>query len=127
MDTDITKLTEALISISNVLKEIYGKDNQIKEVQAVQEPTMQAQPGIQQPINTLAPITQTMADSGSFEIAPIQTAHQIPQQVTATPVIETDKDKIKRLEAELAQMRQSNINFNFAPAMIGGQYGQGNN
>jgi hypothetical protein len=133
MDTEITKLIQALRGISNKLEEIYGKPGETKENTEKSEPQVQAlsdRPTVQElslPAtvpNTVAPQpfdTSTfnpMLPSGSFEVAPMDN-QVIPQ-------VETDADKIRRLEAELQQVRHQNINFNFAPTAIGGTYGKSN-
>lgn len=152
MDTEVTKLIEALRSISNVLEDIYGKtkDNgPVSNGNAGQpdQPTQGEQTSImQQPIHQLSvvapnggqatagPINNTNDRiSGSFENLPMlsngvqQGVLQNPQVIT--PTVITDKDRIKQLEQELsAVQRQNNVNFNFAPVTIGGTpNGQGNN
>ena len=134
MDTEITKLIQALRGISNKLEEIYGEPRETTQVTEESKPQMQAlpdQPEVQQlpvpgAIQTLPamqaftpqPFEQLVPQS-SFEVAPVNT--QASQQI-----VETDAEKIKRLEAELQRIRHQNINFNFAPTAIGGTYGQGN-
>ena len=134
MDTEISKLIQALRGISNKLEEIYGEPRETTQVAEEPKPQMQAlpnQPEMQQlsvpgTIQTL-PATQPfnsqsfdqLVPQSSFEVAPVNT--QNSQQI-----VETDAEKIKRLESELQRIRHQNINFNFAPTAIGGTYGQGN-
>ena len=135
MDTEISKLIQALRGISNKLEEIYGEpreNNETKEniersntsmpVQGLL-PVVQTPERVQQMSNTTeqvpAKVDNQLVYQGSFETAPVSTAFT-PQ------VVESDADKIKRLEHELSQMKHQNINFNFAPTNIGGTYGQSN-
>ena len=134
MDTEITKLIQALRGISNKLEEIYGKPGETTQITEEPKPQMQAlpnQPEMQQlpmsgAIQTVsAPQAfnpqsfDQLVPQSSFEVAPVNT--QNSQQI-----VETDAEKIKRLESELQRIRHQNINFNFAPTAIGGTYGQGN-
>ncbi len=132
MDTEITKLIQALRGISNKLEEIYGTARESKEnVERADTPmsmqgllpNVQAPEGAKQMPATAeqvpAKVDNQLVYQGSFEATPVSTAFT-PQ------VVESDADKIKRLEHELSQMKHQNINFNFAPTNIGGTYGQSN-
>lgn len=151
MDTEVTKLIEALRSISNVLEDIYGKTKDNGPVssgdagQSNQSPQGDQTTVMQQPVHQLPvalPSNQPAVGSlnntndrisGSFDNLPVlsngvqQGVMQNPQVIT--PTVLTDKDRIKQLEQELsAVQRQNNVNFNFAPVTIGGTpNGQGNN
>ena len=119
MDTEITKLIQALRGISNKLEEIYGKPTETKEKVEPQMPMQNPVQELQMPA-VVAPQSNQLVTQGSFDIAPVS------GEFTSQVVQETDADKIKRLERELNQMKHQNINFNFAPTAIGGTYGQGN-
>lgn len=136
MDTEISKLIQALRGISNKLEEIYGEPKENNETKENIErsntsmpmqgllPVVQTPERVQQMSNTTEQVPikadNQMVRQGSFDSAQVFTS-VIPQVVT-----ETDADKIKRLEQELSQIKHQNINFNFAPTNIGGTYGQSN-
>lgn len=119
MDTEITKLIQALRGISNKLEEIYGKSTETKEKVEPQMPMQNPVQELQMPAVTASQSNQ-LVTQGSFDIAPVS------GELTPQVVQEADADKIKRLERELNQMKHQNINFNFAPTAIGGTYGQSN-
>jgi hypothetical protein len=133
MDTEITKLIQALRGISNKLEEIYGKPRETQEIN--EEPKSQVQT---LPDNTQVqelPVPATVSDTFAPQAFPAQqfdpivpqgTFEAAPTNLQVVPQVETDAEKIKRLESELRQARNHNINFNFAPTAIGGTYGQGN-